>query len=61
MIYNALGGAVFPAKLPKFIRLLWGPVSITIYTTTVHYRYKKFQSSRLTFEDNDHIAAIMIL
>ena len=26
-----------------------------------HYRYKKFQFSRLAFENNDHIAAIMIL
>lgn len=60
MIYNAWGGgAVFPAQLPKFIRLLWGPDSITIYTTTVHYRQNKFQFSRLTFEDNDHIVAIL--
>ena len=34
-VLRLLSGEVFPAMLPKFVKLLWGPLSIVIYSSQV--------------------------
>ena len=49
-VLQLLSGEVFPAVLPKLVKLLWGPFFIMI---SVRKLYKGFQFSRMTFEDSD--------
>ena len=44
-------GEVVTAMLPKFVKLLWGPFSIVIYSSHV---VQEFQFGRTAFEDGGH-------